>query len=376
MGITRIANITHLDHLGVPVVAVFRPNSRSLSVSQGKGVTLEAARASGVLEAIESYHAEHMAAPLLLGSSRELLGTQMVADLSGLPVLSSSNAHEDRRMLWSTGVDLLGGQPTLVPHEAVHLDFRIPLVAGGAFLMSSNGLASGNSHMEAISHGLCELIERDANTLWHYAGGDARPASRLNLESVDDPMCRSLLDRFSAADMTVGIWDTTSDVGVASALCTLVDRDPNARRRLGPISGSGCHPRRAIAVTRALTEAAQGRLTIISGSRDDLSPRRLDDDGAVASSHRMRELLRGGHGGRTFHDMPDAAHDTFDADVRWELASLAAVGIKQVIVVDLTKPEFGIPVIRAIVPHLEGMSELPGFVPGRRARAQLRTRPR
>jgi YcaO-like protein with predicted kinase domain len=44
MGITRIANVTGLDRIGIPVVMVCRPNSRSVSVSQGKGLTLDAAR--------------------------------------------------------------------------------------------------------------------------------------------------------------------------------------------------------------------------------------------------------------------------------------------------------------------------------------------
>ena len=66
MGITRIANVTGLDRIGVPVVMVCRPNARSLAVSQGKGLTLDAAKASGVMEAIELYHAEHIELPLKL----------------------------------------------------------------------------------------------------------------------------------------------------------------------------------------------------------------------------------------------------------------------------------------------------------------------
>ena len=55
MGITRIANVTGLDTIGIPVVMVTRPNSRSVAVSQGKGLSLTAAKASGVMEAIESW---------------------------------------------------------------------------------------------------------------------------------------------------------------------------------------------------------------------------------------------------------------------------------------------------------------------------------
>src|SRR5713226_6016242 len=68
MGITRVANITGLDVIGIPVVMVCRPNSRALAVSQGKGLTLEGARASGIMESAESYHAERVSGPLLLTS--------------------------------------------------------------------------------------------------------------------------------------------------------------------------------------------------------------------------------------------------------------------------------------------------------------------
>ena len=64
MGITRIANITGLDRLGIPVVMVCRPNSRSIAVSQGKGLTLDAAKASGLMESVETFHAESITRPL------------------------------------------------------------------------------------------------------------------------------------------------------------------------------------------------------------------------------------------------------------------------------------------------------------------------
>src|SRR4051812_35005545 len=64
MGITRVANVTGLDVIGIPVVMVCRPNSRSLSVSQGKGLDLDAARASGLMESVEMFHAERAIGPL------------------------------------------------------------------------------------------------------------------------------------------------------------------------------------------------------------------------------------------------------------------------------------------------------------------------
>src|SRR5215472_8222046 len=64
MGITRIANITGLDRVGVHVVQAVRPNSRTLAVSQGKGADLAAAKASAVMESIEAYHSDHITIPV------------------------------------------------------------------------------------------------------------------------------------------------------------------------------------------------------------------------------------------------------------------------------------------------------------------------
>ena len=51
LGITRLANVTGLDYLGIPVFMSIRPNSRSLSVSQGKGIDEDAAMASALMAA-------------------------------------------------------------------------------------------------------------------------------------------------------------------------------------------------------------------------------------------------------------------------------------------------------------------------------------
>src|SRR5260370_41920527 len=72
MGITRVADVTGLDTIGIPVVLVYRPNSRSLVVSQGKGLDLVAAKASGVMESVEAYMAERIVLPLVLGSFNDL----------------------------------------------------------------------------------------------------------------------------------------------------------------------------------------------------------------------------------------------------------------------------------------------------------------
>ena len=373
LGITRIANVTGLDTIGIPVVMVIRPNARSLSVSQGKGGDLASARASGLMEAIELYHAEHIPQSLKLATFNELRFTHRMVDVMGLPALSVSRFDGHFRTLWTEGRNLFDGGSTWVPYEMVHMDFTLPLPSGsGSFLMSSSGLASGNHPLEAVNHALCELIERDAATLFRCSSPEARDRRRVDLSTVDDPGCQALLGQYARAGVEVGVWDITSDVGVAAFSCTIVDGDPSPQRPIGPMGGMGCHPCRGVALSRALTEAAQSRLTLITGSREDvrhLAPH--GPDAEFEAALRMRDRLRAEPGVHGFHSAPDMLTDTLEEDLSFLLERLRTVGLREAIAVDLTRSPFGIPVVRVIVPGLEPLNDIPGYVPGSRARRRL-----
>jgi ribosomal protein S12 methylthiotransferase accessory factor len=223
MGITRIANVTGLDRIGVPVVMVCRPNSRSIAVSQGKGLDLDAARVSGVMEAVETYHGETIHLPLKLGSFEELRYSHPMIDVSGLPSPASTRYHDQRQILWIEGLDLVTEAPLWIPHEIVHTNYTLPLPAGsGCFVANTNGLASGNHLFEAISHGICEVVERDAVTLWKLGSEEERRGTAIDLDTVDDEPCSTLLRRLESADIDVKVWDTTSDVNIACFQCLIV----------------------------------------------------------------------------------------------------------------------------------------------------------
>lgn len=369
MGITRVANVTGLDTLGIPVVAVYRPNARSIVVSQGKGVDLWAAKASGLMEAIEGFHAEHAALPLRLASARELARTHEIVDVARLPRVSTGSFHADRPILWCEARALGTERPIWVPYELVHTNFTLPLPAGsGYFTMSSNGLASGNHLLEAISHGLCELVERDAVALWEAAGGSSSPVGRIAPGSIDDRNCARVLAAVAAADLAIGIWDLTSDIGIATFACLLVDRRPDHAGLVTTSHGSGCHASRAIALLRAVTEAAQTRLTFIAGTRDDADREFFERARDPARVERLRAALDAPGEDRRFGAVPTRELDDFEDDLRWQRERLAAAGIDQVATVDLTRPELGIPVVRVIAPGLESLHGIPGHVPGARAR--------
>jgi ribosomal protein S12 methylthiotransferase accessory factor len=340
-GITRIAELTGLDTIGIPVFAAIRPMGRSLSTQQGKGATALAARVSALMESLETWSAEHLALPAVRTSWRRL-GDRAV-DVRRL-ARPRGRLDRDARWRWVEGWDLGADRPVLVPEQAVTLDttFRAPPV----FDISSNGLASGNARVEAVAHGLCEVIERDAEAAWRRAGGDRR----IVLDSIPDPACRALIDRITAAGARVWVWDVTdpeSPAGIAVIGAAIMEdpREP-AWRTLGFYQGFGAHWQPEIAIARALTEAAQTRLTYIAGARDDFfahdyaratDPRRL-----AALWQRFSAPCDEPVG---FDELPRRTARTLGDAVEQLVATQ-----RQVIAVDLTHPALRVPVVKVIVP--------------------------
>ena len=364
MGITRLGNITGLDRIGIPVVAAIRPNSRSVSVSQGKGLDLSQAMASALMEAVEGFHAEEVGggrrAPYrALARDCDVVDPDTLCD-TGCPF------DADVPIRWLEGFDLLRQESCWLPAEIVHTDYTQPF--DGYFLAGSNGLASGNHLVEAISSAVCELVERDAVALWSASGIRARALRALDIASVDDSDCRALLAKYDKAGIDVRIWNVTTDVGIAAFLCDIRDPSASEPRRLRHFHGAGCHPDRAIALARALSEAAQTRLTYITGIRDDLLPEEYEEPANADIVDALLDALRRESEPHLFSEVPSFSADDLGRDLRWELERLRSAGITQVIVVDLARPEFAIPVVRVVIPGLEGDIRHPHYVPGARAR--------
>lgn len=343
-GITRIARLTGLDRIGIEVFAVIRPNARGLSVAQGKGCTRDAAELSGVMEAIELWHAENPTVPLSFGPvSRvpDALTRQALDAALGRPVGEAS-------IYWCQGTDLISGRSVSVPFDLVHSCFTDDArVVGTKFPVSTNGLASGANRDEALIHALCEIIERHDTAVLAHGGARGRAERALDLASVEDPVPRELLESFAAAEIAVRVWDATGEMGIATCVAAIADR----RDTSAPAGfGAGCHPSRSVALSRALTEAAQARLTRISGARDDL----LDEFFGSAAGTRARWLTEPGVAApRRFNDLPDVATAYIERDLIIIVDALSAAGLDPVVAVDLsTDPHFS--VVRAIVPGLYG----------------------
>jgi ribosomal protein S12 methylthiotransferase accessory factor len=380
MGITSLGDITGLDRIGIPVAVAVRPNSRSVSVAQGKGLDLQQALASALMEACEGYHAEEIG-PCRHAAYSALAANEPVVD----PTTLCPGARQfdgDRTIAWTKGFDLLRREPCWIPAEIVHMDYT-PAQPDGYFLAGSNGLASGNHPIEAVNAALYEVVERDAVALWAARPIRDRAGCVLDLASVDDTDCRTLLDKYETAEIAVRVCDVTTDIGIPAFLCEIRDLAPSDPTRLSRFHGAGCHADRGIALARALTEAAQSRLTYIAGLRDDLSPAEYRDDLSPAEIRKwprrarasdvydaLFDALASAAVPVVFHGVPSFAADDLRSDLLWALGRLGAAGLARAVAVDLTRVQFGVPVVRQIVPGLEWDPHHPNYRPGRRARAQ------
>lgn len=261
-GVTRVADVTGLDVLGVPVAMAVRPLARTLSVSQGKGQTLLLAKISAAMESMEVWHAEfhhprlvHQQMP-----ARELRLPYRICQLtSGPDALVTGDTPVD----WVEAAGLCSGARIPVPARLVTLpEDRYPWSPPG-LRWSSNGLASGNNRAEASLHALYEVIERDA------VSGRTVGAAVEYLEpvSVADPSCADVIERVLATGAALRIVRVPSRFGVPCFGATVWSQD-------FPVTcfGWGAHLDVGVAVSRAVTEAVQSRLTAIAGSRDDLPP--------------------------------------------------------------------------------------------------------
>jgi ribosomal protein S12 methylthiotransferase accessory factor YcaO len=116
-GITRVANLTGLDRTGIPVITVCRPNARSSAVFHGKGIDLTAAKVSGIMETIETWHAEHVQLPLRFASFTELVKQGKTADIHRLPGIRASWFDVDAPLLWVEGRNLMDGEAVWTPYR-------------------------------------------------------------------------------------------------------------------------------------------------------------------------------------------------------------------------------------------------------------------
>ena len=341
-GITRVADITNLDRIGIPVFTSIRPTSSfgAITVYNGKGATPIEAKVSAMMEGIERFSAEVRDRKLIFSRFSDLKKKALNPKELILPARSDPESESP----WVMGYDIMNDEEIFVPANAVF--FPMSHKYKWLFRPNTNGLASGNKIEEAIFHGLTEVIERDA---WSLVEASHIPPP--NIQNIVDGLIGELLNKFSKAMVAVYLKDITSDIGIST--CAAASDDIKLKDPTLLMSGAGAHTNANVAILRALTEVAQSRLTQIHGAREDTINAKLYKQAGYEKIKQYNKNWFDTSRTRDYREMKSCDTDDFLDDIKYMMKRLKEAGLNRVIVVDLTREEIGIPVVRVIVPGLE-----------------------
>lgn len=342
-GVTRLADVTGLDCVGVPVFQAVRPWSRALSVHQGKGLTAEAARIGALMEAVESHRAESFDAPSVRCAFEDLAEGERAPTISDFASARARSPDPSEPLAW-VEARRFDGRRLWVPHDVVSLDFSR---RGDERLeRSSNGMGARGDLDGAIFKALLELIERDADRCWQALPIERRSRDRVNLDSIAYGWFEDLRHRFATAGLRLSIYKQAAVVPLPVFLSELVERGAGDSSR-GAVYGVACHPSAEQALLGSVLEAVQSRLTEISGVRDD-----------ILHSHSS------GHGFGFGLPLPSGmrATDWWATEAQFgRVGGITVSGLVELLgragyadsaIVDLSGPEPDVAVVKAVVPGL------------------------
>lgn len=399
IGVTRISDITYMDKLYIPNFSAILPDTEdSIWVYSGKGITKQHAKASALMESIERY----CSLPSTYSKSF-IHGTYLELSKIYKKVLHPNEVVEPVEPIYNDqesiidyvlGFDLLKNEEVLVPAQLVFSKFFAKSPSINVFPYShTNGLASGNVLEEAICHGLCEVIERDAISIADLCSSsipysilenitkslknadygsylinpipedkfvdDSTIYPNVNISEIVEEFepIKFLVRKFTDAGISLLIKDITQkDIGIPTFVASSVEWITNDYGYFA--KGYGTHPDSRIALIRAITELSQTRAVNIHGARDDLKKIQYRDNDEIYK--RKWQFITSSSSSHTnnnkniaFSEIKTYIKKDILDDIKLILNKLKKAGLKRAIVVDLTNPNVGIPVVRIIVPGLE-----------------------
>ncbi|WP_228974911.1 TOMM precursor leader peptide-binding protein [Streptomyces sp. DH12] len=345
------------------------------ALSGGKGLTATEARVSALCEAVERYSGSRHGDEPVVRDTYRALGADALHpnavqlfherqfserdrwNAAGSPFTAVPEPFDEERPvdwtpLWSPAT----GARRLLPTSMLYFSADPPRPHEP--VADSNGCAAGSSPEDALLQAVLELVERDAVALWWYHR-TRQPA--VDLDAFDEPYVERLRAGYRALGREVWALDLTADLGIPVFAALSRSTAPSAEEI---VFGFGAHLDPRIALRRALTEMGQllPAVAAVAAGRDT-------GHGAAAHWWRSATTARCPYLTPDPHAAPrgpGAWAYTHRADLRDDLAAvtaaLAARGM-ELLVLDQTRPDTGIPVVRAVVPGLRHF--WPRYGPGR-----------
>ncbi|MCY4599377.1 MAG: TOMM precursor leader peptide-binding protein [Acidobacteria bacterium] len=217
-------------------------------------------------------------------------------------------------------------------------------------IADSNGCAAGNTVEEAILQGFYELVERDAFGIWWY---NRLRVPAVDLASFDDDFLAAAADYYRRCERDLWMLDVTSDIGIPTFVA--LSRRPDAKTE-DIIYGAGAHAEPRIAALRAMCELNQC-LTWLPRPGSGNGRPMIDDPMALWwwRTARLADCawLAPADGEPLRKASSYAAIELADTrdDVEHCRTLVEARGM-EFLVLDQTRPDIGMPVVRVVVPGM------------------------
>jgi oxazoline/thiazoline synthase len=341
-----------------------RPGAPAMPVEHGgKGVTAAQAECGALCEALERhsgcFHGDELRIPARyrdLGAdavhpdSVQLFAAEQYATRADWNPRHAAFQHvpepfdDDARIDWTPVWSLTGQRHRLVPTGLLYYGGPGP----AALRPDSNGAAAGASLEDAILQGFFELVERDAVALWWY---NRTPLPAVDLDAFADPWVAELRDRYAALHREVWVLDLTADLGVPTMAALSRRTDKPAE---DVIFGFGAHFDPRIALRRALTELNQLLPAVAGADRDGRGYAHPEPEALrwwTSATVANQPYLAPAGPARGPAAFPYRPGEDLRADVRRAERVVADAGL-ELLVLDQTRPDVGLPVAKVLVPGL------------------------
>jgi ribosomal protein S12 methylthiotransferase accessory factor len=341
-GITRVADVTQLDSLGIPTCCSVRPTALTLQISNGKGLRLVDAKVSALMEAVELAHLESAPQATLAWATCAQMAQRGEAFSWDVPDFMRGKREPEGPIEWVRGTELFSGAPVWLPACAA---WQRP---AQFLLVTSNGLASGNTLVEATLHGLYEVLERHCLSWLDQAGQvDLTHAQVLDPAEALDADIRELHARIEGSDVQLVLLRVDTPLRLHTFMAVLLDRQALGAGSMVNV-GSGAHLSPTVAATRAITEAAQSRLAFIHGARDDL---RMEQYRRAPTHERVLEFFSDLEPDTDWDDLDEQASEDLDEDLARVLGTMKANGLPRAFRIDMSVADVPYHVVKLIVPR-------------------------
>ena len=353
-GITRIADITDLDRIGLPIYTAIRPTAEdgAVSIYGGKGITKDHAKASAMMEGFERYSAERQDIDeTIIASLSEIeeFGEYIDPKSLNLPKEFEKKDISDLSLEWSKSIDLISNREYYIPTNAIYHPYISKDDSQSLFKSNTNGLASGNILEEAILHGIFEVIERDA---WSIFELTHKNYAQIDISSIENEIIIDIIEKFESEGIKIKLMDFTADIKIPTIAASA---DDTITKDAGLLTlGMGTHLDPEVAILRALTEVAQSRATQINGAREDTV---RADFAREAGYERMKRInkfyFRDEEEQIKLSDIENKSTPSITRDIEIVKDELVSNDIQKILYSNLTRPELDVSVVRVVIPGME-----------------------